>query len=114
MNVSLKKATINQMIEQIMSRCWWVILFMLGCYLSYENGLQKKDRDLAKLELQYTELIKKKKYLISQQEDLNRQINSQSDPDWVELVLMKGLGLVPEGQKKVLFTNQPELLEGLK
>lgn len=31
------------------------------------------------------------------------EINSQSDPAWVELMLMKNLGLVPEGQIKVFF-----------
>jgi hypothetical protein len=98
-------------IEEIAFRSWWVILFILGCYVSYEHGLQKKEREFVKLQLQYNELQKKKKLLLTQHEDLTRQINSQSDPAWVELVLMKGLGLVPEGQTKVLFTNQKELLE---
>ena len=103
-----------QKIEKTLINSWWVILFVLGCYLSYENGLQKKDQDLAKLQFQHTELQKRKKQLLLQQEDLKRQINSQSDPEWVELVLMKGLGLTPEGQTKVLFTNQRELLERYK
>jgi hypothetical protein len=92
--------------EEIVIRSWWVILFMLGCYLSYEHGLQKKDRDYSKLYMQYEDLQTKKKQLISKQEDLTRQINSQSDPAWIELALIKGLGLVPEGQTKVLFTKQ--------
>lgn len=93
-------------LEEIFVRSWWVILFMLGCYLSYEQGLQKKDRDFHKLHAQYEELQIKERVLLSQKESLNRQINSQSDPAWVELVLMKGLGLVPEGQTKVLFTEE--------
>lgn len=101
----------QEVVIEALFRSWWVILFMLGCYFSYEQGLQKKDRDFAKLQLQYADLQKKKKLLLTIQEDLNRQINSQSDPAWVELTLMKGLGLVPEGQVKVLFTNQKELIE---
>lgn len=34
---------------------------------------------------------------------LELEIHSQSDPLWIQLALMKGLGLVPEGQRKVLF-----------
>lgn len=37
------------------------------------------------------------------QEDLLREIASQNDPSWIELVLMDKLGLVPEGQTKVHF-----------
>lgn len=105
------KSQLNQNLEEIFAKSWWVILFMLCCYLSYEQGLQKKDIDLSKLQTQLEYLQKRKKLLLLQQEDLQRQINSQSDPAWVELVLMKGLGLSPEGQTKVLFTNQQELLE---
>ncbi|HEV8051680.1 MAG TPA: hypothetical protein VGP47_04230 [Parachlamydiaceae bacterium] len=104
----------RQKLESGLIRSWWVILFILGCYLSYEHGLQKKDHDFAKLQVHYAELQKKKKMLLGQQEDLTRQINSQSDPAWVELALMKGLGLAPEGQIKVLFTNQKELLDYYK
>jgi hypothetical protein len=96
----------KKIVETVFIRSWWVILFMLGCYLSYEQGLQKKERDFAKLQMQYAELLKKKKMLQTQQENFRRQLNSQSDPAWVELVLMKGLGVVPEGQTKVLFTKE--------
>lgn len=104
----------GQTIEGAIIRSWWVILFMLGCYLSYEQGLQKKDLDFNKLHTRYIDLQRKKTMLMVQQENLNRQINSQSDPAWVELVLMKGLGLTPEGQTKVLFTNQMDLIERYK
>lgn len=110
MNRQPKTYQANQTIEIILANSWWVILFILGCYLSYEQGLKKKDHDFASLQIQYAALQKKRNLLLIEQEALNRQINSQSDPAWVELVLMKGLGLVPEGQTKVLFTNQKELL----
>ena len=90
---------------------WWVILFILGCYLFYEQGLKKRDQDFSKLHMQYLELQKESQLAHAQQENLLLQINSQSDPDYVELILMKGLGLVAEGQTKVLFTDQPELLK---
>lgn len=93
----------ERIIEEAFIRSWWVILFTLGCYLCYEQGLQKKEFDFIKLQMQYAELQKKKKTLQMQQENFQRQLNSQDDPAWIELVLMNVLGLVPEGQTKVLF-----------
>lgn len=84
-------------------RSWWVVLFILGCYICYEQGLRKREADFVKLQQHFQDLQQEKVLAIRQQENLLMQINSQSDPDWVELTLMKGLGLVPEGQTKVLF-----------
>lgn len=39
-------------------------------------------------------------------EKLLKQINSQSDPAWVELTLIKVLGLIPENHRKIYF-QQP-------
>lgn len=92
-------------------RSWWVIFFILICYFCYEQGLAGRNKEFAKLDHQYLNLLNEKEKALALQENLRLQINSQSDPEWVELVLMKGLGLVPEGQIKVLFTDQKELLE---
>jgi len=40
---------------------------------------------------------------IKRREALLQQINSESDPAWIELVLMQNLGMVPENQQKVYF-----------
>lgn len=94
-----------RLIENLITNTWWVLLFFIGCYFCYEHGLRKRDQDFTKLSTQYLELQQEKKEALAQQEDLLLQINSQSDPEWIELTLMKGLGLVGEGQTKVLFTN---------
>ena len=86
---------------------WWIILFALACYLAYENGMRRWEKEHAKLLSSYLEMHSEKETLSLIQEDLLLQINSQSDPAWVELVLMKGLGLVPEGKKKVYFEAAP-------
>lgn len=78
---------------------------MLCCYILYVHGLSKRDRDFKKLHSQYIDLQREYKRAISQKENLLLQINSQSDPEWVELTLMKGLGLVPDGQTKVVFVD---------
>ena len=108
-----KRKFINSLSEGILGS-WWVMLFILCCYFGYEQGLLKKDHDFATLQTQYSELQQKHLMAQAHQEDLLRQINSQSDPAYVELILMKGLGLTPEGQTKVLFTNRQELLERQK
>ncbi len=71
----------------------------------YEQGMRERNRHYAYLAEQLSALELKKKQSIALQESLLLQINSQSDPAWVELTLMKGLGLVPEGQTKAYFNQ---------
>ncbi len=87
-------------------RSWWVVFFMLFCYMLYEHGMRVRATDYVKLETLLTELRMEQQSAKKLQENLLLQMNSQSDPAWVELTLIKGLGLVPEGQTKIYFTNQ--------
>lgn len=43
---------------------------------------------------------------MEEQEDLLLQIESQSDPAWIELLIKKYLGMVPSGQTKVYFDKE--------
>jgi hypothetical protein len=98
------------LLEITFIQSWWVILFALFCYILFEQGAKVRQRDYAKLTEQLDNLEKQKLEAKVLQEDLLLQINSQSDPAWIELVLMKGLGVVPEGQTKYFFkttNNQP-------
>jgi hypothetical protein len=99
---------IVQALELLFVKSWWVILFSLGCYMFYEQGMRRRDVEYDLLHRQWTTLEEDKRHLLTVQENLLLKINSQSDPAYVELTLMKGLGLVPEGQKKVLFTKSDE------
>jgi len=98
-------------IDRVFIRSWWVVLFILFCYLCYEQGLRKRDVDFAKLYIQYMDLLDEKQRALAKNENLHLQINSHNDPEFVEMTLMKGLGLVPEGQTKVLFTDNVDLLK---
>lgn len=102
---------ISKKIQNQFLKSWWLILFVVACYAFYERGLREYTNDFSKLQHQYLDLQKEKALASSQQENLTLQINSQSDPDWVELTLIKDLGVVAEGQTKVLFTDRQELLE---
>lgn len=82
---------------------WWVVLFISMCALMYFKSVSKKNEVLAALDRHLKTLDNEKATLLQEREDLLLQINSQSDPAWIQLILMKGLGLVPEGQLKVYF-----------
>jgi hypothetical protein len=81
----------------------WVILFALLCYIGYEQSLRTRNDQFLMLSEQLDTLLENKKKALALQNDLKTQVSSQSDPVWVELTLMKGLGLVPEGQTKIFF-----------
>lgn len=51
-------------------------------------------------------LKQEKEKAIQKQNKLLLTINSQSDPAWVELVLFKELGLIPEGDTKIWFQTE--------
>ncbi len=90
-------------IQCVFIRSWWVIAFVFACAIFYEQGLKERDTLYQQLTDQCLSLQKEKQEALHHQQNLQLQINSQSDLAWVELTLMKGLGLVPEGQKKVYF-----------
>lgn len=86
-------------------RSWWVILFALICAIVYEHALGRQIILYKGLQERLNELETEKKQALNVKENLLYQINSQSDHDWIELTLMKGLGLVPEDQVKVFFSD---------
>lgn len=92
--------------ELIIFKSWWVIALILFCGIFFENSTKKINFIYEKLDLRARELALEKKRLVDLQEDLKLQVNSQSDPSWIELTLIKELGLVPEGQTKVFFKDQ--------
>lgn len=87
-------------------RYWWVVLFMMLSFAVYAHAIQKKRQATYALETYLYSLEKEKEGLLKETEDLLLNINSQSDPAWIELTLMKGLGLVPEGKIKVYFDTE--------
>lgn len=91
--------------EKFFKQSWWVILFGILSFMLFENSMKTHNSEFSKLQEQFHELEKQKKEALALHEKLMREFNSQSDPAWIELVLMKGLGLIREGQIKVFFDN---------
>jgi|694.fasta_scaffold16729_12 hypothetical protein len=91
--------------EKYIKEWWWVVAFMILCYMLYEKGMRTRNAVYENLEQHYLNLLEDKHQNLALQDDLMLQINSQSDPAWIELTLIKGLGLVPEGTKKIFFSS---------
>lgn len=86
-------------------RSWWVILFSLLCFGLFEHAVKKQEKDYTKLSEHLMVLHAAKKEALKTQHALHLQVNSESDPAWIELTLMQRLGLVPEGHTKVFFKS---------
>lgn len=98
---------LNKLLEacmrEVVIRSWWVYLFMLACFGVFEVVTTKQEAVLGGLQ---ERLIQQERALAFEQErqaDLTLQLNSQNDPAFVELTLMRCLGVIPEGQTKVYF-----------
>ena len=87
---------------------WWMVTFLSIIALFAWQSSQKQRRALLDLQTRFTSILHEKETAASEFEDLLLQIRAQNDPDWVELVLMRRLGLVPEGQTKVYFEKHTQ------
>lgn len=99
---------LNTLLESGILRSLWIAAFIGLCALFYVYGIQKKDGTYRELLLKTKEFEEQKAAVLKHREDLMLQIQSQSDPAWIQMTLMKGLGVVPEGQLKVYFKKDSE------
>lgn len=85
-------------------RSWnFFIAFCLVGSCIYFPLINGKKGDVAALYQRLEMAITQKKAAIEKQEDLKLRLASQNDPAWIEMVLMRDLGVVPEGFLKVHF-----------
>lgn len=96
---------LNMRKKWIASAKQWALpfCFVTGAFVFLEISLKQLENEGEILEKQWFNLKMELKSLEIQKEYLTRQINSQSDPAWIEMVMKKELGLVPEGQVKIYF-----------
>lgn len=87
---------------------WWVVLCIALCFALYAHGAHKKRTLIRSLQGELGFLQKEKEVLTREKEELLLNIQSESDPAWVEMTLIKVLGLVPEGKVKVYFSPSGE------
>jgi len=82
---------------------WWVVCFCLAASLGYFHFVGQKKQAIGELAARMDELEREKTSALLERENLRLQIASQGDPSWIEMVLMRDLGVVPEGWLKVHF-----------
>lgn len=88
---------------EIFVRSWWVLLFFIVALYFYEQGLLQTEREEQAL-LRYREqLLHEENVITAHLTALQEHVKSQGDPEWIEMLLMQRLGVVPEGAKKVYF-----------
>jgi len=96
----------SRLFVELVLKSWWTILFFLVCLFSYDQAAKRRGREETKLSNKLHQLQKEKEEALCVQAELRREIASQEDENWIELVLMQKLGLVPEGQTKVHFIHK--------
>ncbi len=82
---------------------WWVIAFCSATLLIYQHSLKEKKCALREFEFRLEEMEKERILALAEKDELTARISSQDDPAWIELILMRDLGVVPEGFLKVHF-----------
>lgn len=87
-------------------RSWWVILFSLLCLMFYEQSQKHRKVFFEELKEIYEELNAEKMRSLKLNQELMLNINSQSDPAFVELTLMKVLGVTSDKQVKAYFYKE--------
>jgi len=94
--------------QRFVLESWWVWTFAIVCFGLYEQGAMKLEREIALLEKERDSLKAKITQAAIQQQELRLQINSQNDAAWIELVLIRALGVIPEGTTKVYYQYKDE------
>jgi len=86
-------------------RSWWAIVFSTLSIAFYFQAAHGRTTIFSDLSLRMQEMESDKLALSQEQDDLDLQLQSETDPAWIEMLLMKELGVVPEGWTKVHFTK---------
>jgi|GEM_PF-1441287 len=81
----------------------WVMFVAIGCFSLYGEAMYKKSKTCAELRDKIQKVESLKRLLIEEREELTLELSSRDDDAWLEMVLKKRLGVVPEGQMKVYF-----------
>lgn len=90
-------------IHVFMKNFSWLFLISSFSFAGYHHFVKAKDAAICSLKSDLELLQKKKDLAYLLKEELEMKIASKNDPRWIEMILMKKLGLVPEGYMKVHF-----------
>lgn len=94
-------------LEKLLREYGWVVLFALICYGLYYRIHLHNAEELHLLKTMHAHLLHEKRQAYQVKAELTLHWQSEADPKWRELVLMRELGVVPKGFKKIVFTPPP-------
>lgn len=94
---------LHPFLNQVLFRSWWVVIFLLLSTALYEHKQKDTERIRNQLKEQLFNLKEEKNRALQEQQQLQLEIESQEDSAWIELTLIKKLGVVPKGKRKVVF-----------
>lgn len=98
----------NKIFDRFFIKSWWVILFFVFSLCVYAQTIKNKNKQIVEHKNKLLSLEKEKQSVIKENEDLKLMVNSLSDPAWIEMILIRDLGMVPEGKIKIHFTPPKE------
>lgn len=84
---------------------WWTGAFCVCMIAIYGHKMKTQGSALREANIRLAEIERKTLAALKEKEDLALTLASQSDPAWIELVLLRQMGVVPEGFLKVHFKN---------
>lgn len=85
---------------------WWVATYILMAFSLYAEARYQKNQLSLHLKERVLSLKREKERALLEQEQLLLRLNSEEDPDWIELVLKQKLGVVGERERKVIFSKR--------
>lgn len=85
---------------------WWVVACILMAIALYAEALYQKNQLASRLGKKSESLKREKIAALREKEQLLLRLKSENDPEWVELVLKQKLGVVEEGETKVVFSKR--------
>ncbi len=82
---------------------WWVLACIALLLLCFSPFFNQKVAAVNLLQERLLQMEGERLRVSQKQEELQLRIASQNDPAWIEMILMRDLGVVPEGFLKVHF-----------
>ena len=86
-------------------KSWWVLAFCILTCAAHFHFMKEKKNAVTSLISRLEEMEQEKWLALQKKEDLHLRLASQTDPAWIEMILMRELGVVPEGFLKVHFSK---------
>lgn len=85
------------------SQNFWVITFCVCTMFTYFHFVKDKKAAILQLSRKLQDMVEARDRIEAHKKDLELRLASQDDPAWIEMVLMRDLGVVPDGFIKVHF-----------